>query len=169
MDFGMENCSITLTTPPNPDTAPPRPDQSTHQPSSQGPEGSDTEILLDVWSLNSTYSIKQFQLSWLTKPSRQAHLGVLPFRWNTTVSLPGFPCKHGTYQNIELSCQSGECDVDVESTAREAIGELCLLFLFPMIENGVADCVGFQFIFRRIYQAVSNCVNLLSLFIILFG
>ncbi|KAF8520741.1 hypothetical protein BU17DRAFT_88626 [Hysterangium stoloniferum] len=99
MDYGMENCSLVLTIPP-----------ATNDTTSWM---FDEAILLDVWALSWDQSIDTGRLSWNTKPQRGEHLGTLTMSFDTTQQIPTYSCKMGTYQNFEISCRTGPCNLQV--------------------------------------------------------
>jgi hypothetical protein len=115
MDYGMENCSLILTIPP-----------ATSNTTSRTIE---KETFLDIWALSGERSIDAERVSWNTKPARGAHLGTFSTSFNTTQQLPGYSCKMGSYQNFEISCRIGPCDLQVFGSDEDAVG----MFLFTLV------------------------------------
>lgn len=123
MDYGMENCSVTLSTP---------------QLSGEFEQDAATVRIkhgdsaeLDVWSLDQHSKMNYQELSWNTIPHRIQHLGTLKMTYGISQQLPGFPCHSGTFETIEISCR-GDCDVELNVTKKEMMGSFSLARMRPL-------------------------------------
>lgn len=115
MDYGMENCSIRLSTPVS---------------GAENHDNEDATVVrigrggsaeLDVWLLDKHNRLNFKELSWETKPPRVQHMGTLTVLPGLSQELPGFQCDSGTYGTIEISCHD-DCDVELSVTKREKSG-----------------------------------------------
>ncbi|KAJ7178758.1 hypothetical protein C8R43DRAFT_974370 [Mycena crocata] len=97
-DFGMENCSLSI-------TVPPRNDSSAHL--------TDEPATLDVWSLPVTKKMKMHKLSWATRPTGGKLFGSLPVSFGETHRLPGYRCESSSYQSFEFRCSTPNCKIDI--------------------------------------------------------
>ncbi|EJD00202.1 uncharacterized protein FOMMEDRAFT_136269 [Fomitiporia mediterranea MF3/22] len=114
MDYGMENCSVTVTIPENSYL------NSSAEVSAR--IDSRASVELDVWSLSVGHRLNYKHLSWNTKPRRSAHLGILRASYGSSSQTPHFPCRSGTYETVEVSCKSDSCDLVVEANGKLAFG-----------------------------------------------
>ena len=112
MDFGMERCSLNFKVPPK--------DDNSHPP--------DKGISLDIWLLSWTRPVDTDALSWNTKPARQKHLGSFTLTANSTQQLPDYACNSGSYQIFELTCRTGDCNVEIVATMKQEIGMFLPIF-----------------------------------------
>lgn len=101
LDFGMENCSLSLTVPPRNSTE-------------------DTlytdlgdSVVLDVWSLPARHKLDLFNLSWSKLPQPRAHIGQMNASYGKTYHTPSFQCESQSYQTFAISCSSPGCLVNV--------------------------------------------------------
>ncbi|PPQ74084.1 hypothetical protein CVT26_006486 [Gymnopilus dilepis] len=110
IDFGMENCSLTLNIPPRGDQRLLSVSTTDHNP-----------ILIDVWRLEDN-QVDMDNLTWETKPRRTLLEGTFELKPNSTQYLPGFFCPTSSFHHFELSCRDENCDLHVVATAREPFG-----------------------------------------------
>ncbi|KAJ7510320.1 hypothetical protein B0H11DRAFT_2216129 [Mycena galericulata] len=109
-DFGMENCSLSITVPSPHDTD----DTITDEPAT-----------LDIWSLPVTKKLDMQTLSWATRPTGGTFFGSLPVSFGETHRLPGFHCHSGTYHTFEFklsTCSKPGCKIDVMGNGDQASG-----------------------------------------------
>ncbi|KAJ6617492.1 hypothetical protein B0H10DRAFT_2032665 [Mycena sp. CBHHK59/15] len=114
-DFGMENCSLSITVPPRSDT-----------------KGflSEEPATLDVWSLPVTKKLDMHKLSWTTRPTGRTFFGSLPISFGETHRLPGRQCLSGSYHTFEFTCSVPDCKIDIMGDGDQASG---VLPLFPWL------------------------------------
>ncbi|KAJ7746598.1 hypothetical protein B0H16DRAFT_1726322 [Mycena metata] len=105
-DFGMENCSLSITVPPHPES-----DDHIHPPAT-----------LDIWSLPVTKKLDMQKLSWNTRPTGGTFFGTLPVTFGETYRLPGYRCLSGSYQTFEFKCSTPGCRIDVMGNGDQASG-----------------------------------------------
>ncbi|KAH7918120.1 hypothetical protein BV22DRAFT_1025126 [Leucogyrophana mollusca] len=108
LDFGMESCSFAVAVPPK--------NQTTDFIS--GPQGNGT-VTLDVWSLQVEGALDLRDLSWKTRPRSRSFLGPLTVSYGAIRQMPKFPCRSQSYQTVEISCSTPECNVDVLGVGAE--------------------------------------------------
>jgi len=109
-DFGMENCSLSITVPPLNETE----DGITEEPA-----------MLDIWSLPLTKKLDMQKLSWATRPTGGTFFGSLPVSYGETHQLPGYRCLSGTYHTFEFklsTCSKPGCKIDIMGNGDEASG-----------------------------------------------
>jgi len=106
-DFGMENCSLSI-------TVPPRADSEDHI--------SDEPATLDIWSLPVTKKMDMQKLSWATRPTGGTFFGSIPVSFGETHRLPGYHCLSGSYQTFEFRCSTPGCRIDVMGNGDKASG-----------------------------------------------
>jgi len=106
-DFGMENCSLSITVPPRADSD----DHITDEPAT-----------LDIWSLPVTKKMDMQKLSWATRPTGGTFFGSLPVSFNETHRLPGYHCLSGSYQTFEFRCSTPGCRIDIMGNEDKASG-----------------------------------------------
>ncbi|KAJ7844411.1 hypothetical protein B0H14DRAFT_997040 [Mycena olivaceomarginata] len=106
-DFGMENCSLSI-------TVPPRADSEDHI--------HDEPATLDIWSYPLTKKLDMQKLSFATRPTGGTLLGSLPVSFGETHRLPGYRCLSGSYQTFEFRCSTPECKIDVMGDGDRASG-----------------------------------------------
>ncbi|KAF7375125.1 hypothetical protein MSAN_00398900 [Mycena sanguinolenta] len=106
-DFGMENCSLSI-------TVPPRADSNDHI--------HDEPATLDIWSYPVTKKLDMQKLSYATRPTGGTFFGSLPVSFGETYRLPGYHCLSGSYQTFEFKCSTPECKIDVMGNGDEASG-----------------------------------------------
>ncbi|KJA15166.1 hypothetical protein HYPSUDRAFT_48622 [Hypholoma sublateritium FD-334 SS-4] len=96
-DYGMENCTVVLTIPPE----------------ARPPKNVQMNALFDVWALDWSRTIDFRRLSWNNKPPRRELLGWFSAEGAPTQQTEPFACPSGTYQHIEVSCRAGPCALDI--------------------------------------------------------
>ncbi|KAJ6577327.1 hypothetical protein B0H19DRAFT_932476 [Mycena capillaripes] len=106
-DFGMENCSLSI-------TVPPRADSDDHI--------SDEPATLDIWSLPVAKKMDMQKLSWATRPTGGTLFGSIPVSFGETHRLPGYHCLSGSYQTFEFRCSTPGCRIDVMGNGDKASG-----------------------------------------------
>ncbi|KAG1836220.1 hypothetical protein DFJ58DRAFT_735145 [Suillus subalutaceus] len=101
LDFGMENCSLSLTVPPRNST--------------EDLLYSDLgdSVILDVWSLPARHKLDLYNLSWSKLPRPRVHIGYMNASYGNTYRMPSFQCKSQSYQTFAVSCSSPGCLVNV--------------------------------------------------------
>ncbi|KJA22198.1 hypothetical protein HYPSUDRAFT_87632 [Hypholoma sublateritium FD-334 SS-4] len=102
-DYGMENCSITLTIPSISDES-----LNIHE-----------DAIFDIWALKSDRTIDIRRLNWNSKPQRGTHLGTFSARGRSTQRTPTYTCLSGTYQHIEMSCRQGPCHMHILASGQK--------------------------------------------------
>ncbi|KAJ6448888.1 hypothetical protein C8R45DRAFT_1114956 [Mycena sanguinolenta] len=106
-DFGMENCSLSI-------TVPPRADSNDHI--------HDEPATLEIWSYPVTKKLDMQKLSYATRPTGGTLFGSLPVSFGETHRLPGYRCLSGSYQTFEFKCSTPECKIDIMGNGDEASG-----------------------------------------------
>ncbi|KAJ7454831.1 hypothetical protein FB451DRAFT_1184668 [Mycena latifolia] len=106
-DFGMENCSLSI-------TVPPRNESDGHL--------ADEPATLDIWSLPVTKKMNMQKLSWATRPTSATFFGSLPVAFGETRRLPGYRCPSGSYQTFEFRCSTPKCKIDIMGSGDKASG-----------------------------------------------
>ncbi|KAG1732943.1 hypothetical protein EDB19DRAFT_1239718 [Suillus lakei] len=101
LDFGMENCSLSLTVPPRNSTG-----------DLLSTDLSDS-VILDVWSLPARHKLDLYNLSWAKLPRPRVHIGHMNASYGKTHQMPSFKCKSQSYQTFAVSCSSPGCLVNV--------------------------------------------------------
>ncbi|KAG1736053.1 hypothetical protein EDD22DRAFT_959852 [Suillus occidentalis] len=101
LDFGMENCSLSLTVPPRNSTG-----------DLLYTDLGDS-IILDVWSLPARHKLDLYNLSWSKLPRPRVHIGHMNVSYGKTYRMPSIPCKSQSYQTFAVSCSSPGCLVNV--------------------------------------------------------
>lgn len=104
LDFGMENCSLSLTVPPRNSTR-----DLLHADLGDS-------VILDVWSLPAKHKLDLYNLSWSKLPQPRVHIGHMNVSYGTTYRMPSFSCKSQSYQTFAVSCSSPGCLVNVTGT-----------------------------------------------------
>ncbi|EIM81462.1 uncharacterized protein STEHIDRAFT_142122 [Stereum hirsutum FP-91666 SS1] len=128
IDYGMENCSITVAIPALTSSS----IKSFSPSSATSGSSSSPNVHLEIYSLDTTSKLDLSTLSWKTKPARSTHLGTLVATPGTTAELSSaFICKRGTYVTVEVTCpdEDKDCTVEVVNDAPEAVGEIFLILL----------------------------------------
>ncbi|KAG0700584.1 hypothetical protein DFH29DRAFT_931317 [Suillus ampliporus] len=110
LDFGMENCSLSLTIPPI---------NSTEDLLSTDLGDS---VILDVWSLPARHKLNLYNLSWEKLPRPRVHIGQINATYGKTHHMPSFRCKSQSYQTFAVSCSSPGCLVNVTGKDTGASG-----------------------------------------------
>ncbi|KAE9393406.1 hypothetical protein BT96DRAFT_226005 [Gymnopus androsaceus JB14] len=128
IDYGMEDCSLTVTVPQEP----------TFSGTAQG--GTNSSFIVedfdkkrasqvDVWAVSYAESLllSSYRMTLSTAPTRRAYLGKLDARTGFTSNISRFPCKPGEYFTFELACPSiksseSGCGLDVKTVKKEAVG-----------------------------------------------
>jgi hypothetical protein len=110
IDYGMESCSLAITTPPKNDTA--------------GIISSslDLPVSLEVWTLPTKHKLDLAKLTWATRPQPRTHVGTLAISHGATYHMPRFECRSGSYQTFELSCSSPNCHIDIMGVGKGQSG-----------------------------------------------
>lgn len=103
LDFGMENCSLSLTVPP----------RNTTEDFLYTDLGD--SVILDVWSLPARHKLDLYNLSWSKLPRPRVHIGHMNVSYGKTYRMPSFQCKSQSYQTFAVSCSSPGCLVNVTS------------------------------------------------------
>jgi len=106
-DFGMENCSLSITVPPRADS-----DDHIH----------DEPANLDIWSLPVKKKLDMQKLSFATRPTGGTFFGSLPVSFGETHRLSGYRCLSGSYQTFEFRCSTPGCKIDVMGNGDQASG-----------------------------------------------
>ncbi|KAJ7914874.1 hypothetical protein B0H13DRAFT_2001459 [Mycena leptocephala] len=106
-DFGMENCSLSITVPPRTDST----DLMSEEPAT-----------LDIWSLPVNKKMDMQKLSWATRPTGGTFFGSLPVSFGETHRLPGYQCLSGSYHTFEFRCSTPGCKIDVMGNGDNASG-----------------------------------------------
>ncbi|KAF8207226.1 hypothetical protein K438DRAFT_1815919, partial [Mycena galopus ATCC 62051] len=106
-DFGMENCSLSI-------TVPPRADSKDHI--------HDEPATLDIWVYPVTKKLDMQKLSYATRPTGGTFFGSLPVSFGATHRLPGYQCLSGSYQTFEFRCSTPGCKIDVMGNGDQASG-----------------------------------------------
>ncbi|KAG2033994.1 hypothetical protein BDR03DRAFT_966257 [Suillus americanus] len=101
LDFGMENCSLSLTVPPRNSTE-----------DLLYTDLGDS-VILDVWSLPARHKLDLYNLSWSKLPRPRVHIGHMNVSYGKTYRMPSFQCKSQSYQTFAVSCSSPGCLVNV--------------------------------------------------------
>lgn len=101
LDFGMENCSLSLTVPPRNSTE-----------DLLYTDLGDS-VTLDVWSLPARHKLDLYNLSWSKLPRPRVHIGHMNVSYGKTYRMPSFQCKSQSYQTFAVSCSSPGCLVNV--------------------------------------------------------
>ncbi|KAG2114537.1 hypothetical protein DEU56DRAFT_188818 [Suillus clintonianus] len=101
LDFGMENCSLSLTIPPRNRTG------------DLLSTDLDDSVILDIWSLPAKHKLDLYNLSWAKLPQPRVHIGHMNASYGTTYRMPSFKCKSQSYQTFAVSCSSPGCLVNV--------------------------------------------------------
>ncbi|KAG2124198.1 hypothetical protein DEU56DRAFT_917154 [Suillus clintonianus] len=101
LDFGMENCSLSLTVPPRNSTG------------DLLSTDLDDSVILDVWSLPARHKLDLYNLSWAKLPRPRVHIGHMNASYGKTYRMPGFKCKSQSYQTFAVSCSSPGCFVNI--------------------------------------------------------
>ncbi|KAJ6570243.1 hypothetical protein DFH09DRAFT_917641 [Mycena vulgaris] len=106
-DFGMENCSLSITVPPRNES-----------------DGriTDEPATLDIWSLPVMKKLDMQKLSWATRPIGGTFFGSLPVSFGETRRLPGYRCPSGSYQTFEFKCSTPGCKIDIMGSGDQASG-----------------------------------------------
>lgn len=130
-DFGMENCSLSI-------TVPPRADSEDHI--------SDEPATLDIWSLPVTKKMDMQKLSWANRPTSGTLLGSLPVSFGETHRLPGYHCLSGSYQTFEFRCSTPGCKIDVMGNGDKASGLSLILWCIYQLTQRI----------RALYASISN-------------
>ncbi|KJA15119.1 hypothetical protein HYPSUDRAFT_92069 [Hypholoma sublateritium FD-334 SS-4] len=104
-DYGMENCSITLTIP-------------------EAPFERHEETIFDVWALKSDRTLDIRRLNWNSKPPRGKHLGTFSAIGPSTQQTPLYTCPSGTYQHVEMSCRQGPCHMHILASGQKEFSGL---------------------------------------------
>ncbi|KAK7032901.1 hypothetical protein R3P38DRAFT_2919606 [Favolaschia claudopus] len=106
-DFGMENCSMSI-------TVPPREESHDHI--------QDEPATVEIWSYPLKKKLNMQKLSYATRPTGGTLLGSLPVAFGETYRLPGYHCLSGTYQTFEFKCSTPGCKIDVMGNGDKASG-----------------------------------------------
>lgn len=101
LDFGMENCSLSLTVPPRNSTG-----------DLLYTDLGDS-IILDVWALPARHKLDLYNLSWSKLPRPRVHIGHMNVSYGKTYRMPSFSCRSQSYQTFALSCSTPGCLVNV--------------------------------------------------------
>ncbi|KAG2091826.1 uncharacterized protein F5147DRAFT_722908 [Suillus discolor] len=101
LDFGMENCSLSL-------TIPPRNSTEDFLYTDLG-----DSVILDVWSLPARHKLDLYNLSWSKLPQPRVHIGHMNVSYGKTSRMPSFQCKSQSYQTFAVSCSNPGCLVNV--------------------------------------------------------
>ncbi|KAJ7650620.1 hypothetical protein FB45DRAFT_731042, partial [Roridomyces roridus] len=107
-DFGMEDCSLSITVPPLNDT--------TH-------DHVDESATIDIWSLPVEGKLDMLKLSWSTRPTGGTFFGSLPVAYGETHRLAPYRCLSGTYHTFEFRCSKPDCKIDVMGNGDQASGK----------------------------------------------
>ncbi|KAG2151244.1 uncharacterized protein EDB93DRAFT_1140204 [Suillus bovinus] len=110
LDFGMENCSLSLTVPPRNST-----EDFLHTDLGDS-------VILDVWSLPARHKLDLYNLSWSKLPRPRVHVGQMNASHGKTYRMPSFRCKSQSYQTFAVSCSSPGCLVNVTGKDMEPSG-----------------------------------------------
>src|SRR6267154_2226170 len=116
LDFGMENCSLSLTVPPRNNTA-----------DLLFSDIGDS-VTLDVWSLPARRKLDLYNLSWAKIPQPRVYIGHMNVSYGETHRMPSFKCKSQSYQTFAVSCSSPGCLVNVTGKDAGASGGAPLWF-----------------------------------------
>ncbi len=100
-DYGMENCSMVLTIPPE-----------ARSPNMEN-------AFFDIWALDRSRAIDIRKLSWSSKPPRGKLLGTFSAQGPATQQTQPHECSSGTYQHVEISCREGPCDLHIVASGSE--------------------------------------------------
>lgn len=125
IDYGMESCSLAITTPPKNDTA------------SIISSSLDLPVSLEVWRLATKHKLDVARLTWATRPQPRTHVGTLAISHGTTYHMPRFECRSGSYQTFELSCSSPNCHIDIMGVGKGQSGKCNLLFFSRSSSNSL--------------------------------
>lgn len=117
VDYGMESCSLAITTPPQNDSA------------TTISSSLDLPVSLEVWTLPAKHKLDLARLTWTTRPQPRAHLGTLTITYGNTYHIPRFECRSGSYQTFELSCSSPDCHIDIMGVGEGKSGKYDLCYL----------------------------------------
>lgn len=152
IDYGMENCSITVAIPALTSSS-----LKSFSPSSaMSDSASSPNVHLEIYILKATSKLDLSTLSWKTKPARSTHLGTLVATPGTTAELSSaFECKRGTYVTVEVTCpdEDKDCMVEVVNDAPEAIGEMPFIPL--LVISALTDImVSPQGLYMKQYQTL---------------
>ncbi|KJA17774.1 hypothetical protein HYPSUDRAFT_90447 [Hypholoma sublateritium FD-334 SS-4] len=104
-DYGMENCSVVLTIPPQ----------------ARKLFTDVKNAFFDVWALEWDQTIDTRRLTWNSKPPRAKRLGVFSALGPSTQSTEPYMCPSGTYQHIEVSCGQGPCNMHILASGQKEL------------------------------------------------
>jgi hypothetical protein len=136
LDFGMENCSLSLTIPPRNSTR-----DVLHTDLGDS-------VILDVWSLPAKHKLDLYNLSWSKLPQPRVHIGHMNVSYGTTYRMPSFSCKSQSYQTFAVSCSSPGCLVNVTGKDVEPSG---VIIMSTIVDGVLTSLTG-----RAIYVSESN-------------
>ncbi|KAJ7052541.1 hypothetical protein C8F01DRAFT_570245 [Mycena amicta] len=101
VDFGMEQCSLSVTVPARNEAN----DVIAYESST-----------IDIYLLPVSKKLNMQKLSYSTRPLGGKFFSSLPVSFNNTHSLPWYPCEWGTYQTFEFRCSKPGCKIDITGT-----------------------------------------------------